>query len=465
MGRLFWKVFLGLATVLIATGLVVGGAVRLYQQAQRNALPYEAPGVPLSTGPIAESMVRQVAGILRHGGPKMLADIMRESPPGRGLHRVLVVDDDGRELLERPLPSGAIDAARSALEAGRAGVARVALANGEDWLAFVASRPPPRHPGMAARFARWRDPTVVPPWVWTLVGVAVSLAFSAALAWYLARPIRVLRRAFDSLADGRLDTRVGPLIGRRSDELADLGRHFDAMAVRVGESIDARRRLLHDVSHELRSPLARMQAAIGLARQRPETSDTMLERIERESERLDALVGEVLTLARLESDAGALRRESVSLSELLRSVVADARFEAEAEGKDIELAIDADPDLEADPELLHRAFENVVRNAIRHSPPGRKAEVTLGSVPGGWVQVRVRDHGPGVAAQDLSRMFEPFRRGEDSPTPGFGLGLAIARRAIERHGGRIEAANCPDGGLAVTMRLAAGTSGAAGAER
>ncbi|MEZ5726937.1 MAG: HAMP domain-containing protein [Burkholderiaceae bacterium] len=137
-------------------------------------------------------------------------------------------------------------------EAGRAGVTRVALANGEDWLAFVVSRPPPRHPGTAARSARWRDPTVVPPWVWTLVGVAVSLAFSAALAWYLARPIRVLRRAFDSLADGRLDTRVGPLIGRRSDELADLGRHFDAMAVRVGESIDARRRLLHDVSHELR---------------------------------------------------------------------------------------------------------------------------------------------------------------------------------------------------------------------
>jgi len=301
-----------------------------------------------------------------------------------------------------------------------------------------------------------RDP--LPPGVGIAIGLLASLGFSALFAWYLTRPIRHLRRAFAEVADGRLETRVAPLMGRRADEIAGLGSDFDLMAERLQKLIASQRRLLHDVSHELRSPLARLQAAIGLARQSPERSAAMLERIEREAQRLDALVGEVLTLARLEAAGRETPAQSVDIGELMQQVVDDARFEARTIGRDVAFPVPQHPRTlkRAHPDWLQRAFENVIRNAVRHTGEGTTVEVTLTDRSDGAALVTVADRGPGVADAEIESIFEPFDRGSRSTAgDGHGLGLAIARRALAAHGGTIAAANRPGGGLVVTMTLPA----------
>jgi two-component system OmpR family sensor kinase len=275
---------------------------------------------------------------------------------------------------------------------------------------------------------------------------------------YVARPVRHLRAAFAALAEGRLETRVGRLIGRRRDEVADLGRDFDRMAQRLQALISSQRSLLHDVSHELRSPLARLSAAIGLARQSPQRLEPMLERIEREAERLDELVGGLLALSRLEAGAegGALAAvESADLMELLEGVVEDADFEARSCGRAVRFSGTGEVTADVRAELLVRAFENVVRNAVRFSGEGGVVEVRAGKdATGDAFVVTVADEGPGVPDADLEAIFVPFYRSRsDSTTTGFGLGLAIARRAVEAHGGTIRAANRQGGGLMVSISL------------
>ncbi|MFT4171224.1 MAG: ATP-binding protein, partial [Rhodocyclaceae bacterium] len=285
--------------------------------------------------------------------------------------------------------------------------------------------------------------------IMAIMAVLAGLGFSAWLARNLARPIDRLRTGFDDLAEGRLDTRIGDDVTRRADELGQLGRDFDNMAQRLGQLVESRDRLLHDVSHELRSPLARLQVAVELARQQPETTPVALDRIERESQRLDALVGQVLTIARMESGAQMVREDYVELNELLRTIADDAAFES-ADGTRIRITGDVHDDIliRGQGELLYRAFENIVRNAMRHTPDGTEVEVAVSRAPDA-VTVRIADHGPGVPEADLRAIFEPFHRGSNSG--GYGLGLAIAQRAVDAHGGRITAVN--DGGLAVSILL------------
>ena len=287
-------------------------------------------------------------------------------------------------------------------------------------------------------------------------GALVSLVFAALLAWYVARPIRNLRAAFEAAADGRLEQRLAPAMGRRRDELADLGRDFDRMAARLKSLMDSQRRLLHDVSHELRSPLARLQAAIGLVRQQPERIDDFVARIERESGRMDTLVSELLTLSRLEAGMAGKLDEAVDLGELLGNVVDDARFEAAARNCQVDLTGSRDVALTGNGELLHRAIENIVRNAVKHAPPGSRVDIDVAQADG-RVIVRVADAGPGVAEADLQAIFAPFFRAgaakpKNSPD-GHGLGLAISQRVVEAHQGTISAANRPTGGLCVTVTL------------
>ena len=297
-------------------------------------------------------------------------------------------------------------------------------------------------------------PSPPPPWLPILAGLFASLAFSALLAWYLAKPIRELRGAFASAAAGDLDVRVAPAMGGRRDELADLGRDFDHMAGRLRDLMDAQRRLLHDVSHEIRSPLARLQAAIGLARQQPESREASLDRIEREAQRLDEMVGELLTLSRLEAGMGDGQKEIIGLTELVGMVVEDARFEAQAQGRKVEFAATAVAALCCQAELLHRAIENVVRNAVKFSPPGGVVAIKAGPVAGDRAAITVSDRGPGVPESDLEAIFIPFYRAESGlRAGGYGLGLAIAKRAVEAHGGSIRAANRVGGGLEVTLTL------------
>jgi len=285
------------------------------------------------------------------------------------------------------------------------------------------------------------------------LGLIGGLFFAAMLAWYLTRPINQLRKGFDRLAQGRLSERLAPIMGNRRDEIADLARDFDLMAQRLEELVASRDRLLHDVSHELRSPLARLQLAIGLARQAPDRTNASLDRIDREAARLDTLVGELLSLARTEH-RGMNGDDYFDLAGVLRSVVEDAQFEARSSDVKIGLsddigAADQVPPLRGDAETVRRAIDNIIRNALRFSPPGQEVDIRY-SFDRNLHSIIVSDRGPGIDASNIDAMFQPFARGADKSS-GFGLGLAIAKRAIELHGGVIEASNRTGGGLLVKL--------------
>jgi signal transduction histidine kinase len=225
------------------------------------------------------------------------------------------------------------------------------------------------------------------------------------------------------------------------------------MVQRIDALLQAQCRLLHDVSHELRSPLARLQVAAALARREPTHAATMLDRVEHETERMDRLVEEILTLARLESEvAAAEASEPIDLAALVEDSVEDARIEAQAQRKSVALQVRAEPRLAGQPPLLQRAIDNVIRNAVQHSPEGGTVEVAVEADASG-AQVTVADRGPGLSDDECRTIFEPFVRGRRSRSEGFGLGLAIAQRATEAHGGRIAARNRPGGGLVVTLQF------------
>ena len=291
------------------------------------------------------------------------------------------------------------------------------------------------------------------PFIPLAAALVASLLFAALLAWYFSRPIRSLRQAFEAASQGDLAPRFAS-VGKRGDELTDLGRDFDRMTARLRSLMDGQRRLLHDVSHEMRSPLARLQAAIGLAHQNPARMASSFQRIERESVRMDKLVDELLTLSRLEAGALAGAGDEIHVGELLHGIVGDAQFEATAQGRSVAARGIADVVLLGQADLLARAIENVVRNAIKHSPEGGTIVVDS-AVDGGTLRIRVLDRGPGVAPQDLLTIFEPFFRssGTEKDVDGHGLGLAIARQVMQQHGGTIGAINRDGGGLCVEIAL------------
>jgi len=305
---------------------------------------------------------------------------------------------------------------------------------------------------------RLPPPPPTPVW-WLVIEFLACLVFSAVLAIYITRPIERLRVGFSGLASGDLTTRLRQSMGRRRDEIADLARDFDVMAERLEQLASSRVRLLHDVSHELRSPLARMSVAMALARQNPERTEEALGRIEADGARLNAIVGDLLSLSRAEADFP--RDDSYfDVFELLEVVCSDVRFEAQPRRVDVELRLVGPPAMRVGtsviagaPELVRRAFENVVRNALRYSPDGAVVSVA-GSVVTAEIIIEVRDRGPGVDPHLLDAIFDPFVKGSDEES-GAGLGLSIARRAIVAHAGRIEALLPPGGGLLVRIALPA----------
>ncbi|HUD97941.1 MAG TPA: ATP-binding protein [Bryobacteraceae bacterium] len=301
-------------------------------------------------------------------------------------------------------------------------------ADGRFWFIFVIPH---------VRLANW----FLRPQHWWMMAVGVFLCYL--LAFYLTYPVRTLQRAVERFGRGDLSARSAT---RRRDELGDLGRTFDRMADRIQTLVDAEHRLLLDISHELRSPLARLRVAVELARS-GENREAHLDRIDKEAERLNSLVGGLLQVTRAEGDPGSLRREPVRLDRLLEKLAADSSLEAAAHGSEVRLVSPPPVTIQGDAELLQRAVENVIRNAIRHAPEATAVEVSLETATDRAV-VRVRDYGPGVPEEALPRIFDAFYRVEsdrDRASGGAGLGLSIARRAVELHQGTIRARNAAPG--------------------
>jgi two-component system OmpR family sensor kinase len=292
------------------------------------------------------------------------------------------------------------------------------------------------------------------PLLW--IGGLGGLLFSAVLAWNLTRPMLQMRQAFGRVAQGDLSVRLFAKMGKRHDELSEVARDFDSMAERLQVLVKAREELLHDVSHELRSPLARLQLAIGLARQNPLNVETSLQRIEHEAGRLDKMIGELLALSRTENDQMP-DEEYFDLYGLVEAVVNDARYEAQLPGVEIELKPETpeqnDYTVKGNAELMRRAIDNVVRNALRFSAREQKVVVSLIQTEG-WLTIEVEDQGPGVEEDKLSSIFDPFVR-VMSPLSGkgYGLGLAITRKVMVAHDGKVEARNATPHGLIISLQV------------
>src|SRR5580704_13919279 len=286
-----------------------------------------------------------------------------------------------------------------------------------------------------------------PQHLW-IIGLVVLLCY--AFAYHLTSPVRRLRAVVENFGHGDLSARSAT---NRKDELGQLARSFNLMADRIQTLLSAERRLLLDISHELRSPLARLGVAVELART-GEDLQAALNRIQKESDRLNALLSLLLQVTRAEGDPASLRRDPVQLDELVQQLVDESTIEASARGCQLQYQAGEPVTVEGDAELLRRAMENVIRNAIRYSPPATAVEISLARRNGTAI-VDVRDRGPGVPEEALPRLFDAFYRVEksrDSSSGGIGLGLSIARRAIELHKGGIRARNAQPG-LEVVMEL------------
>lgn len=297
-----------------------------------------------------------------------------------------------------------------------------------------------------------------------LSAVLTTFPVCFALAWYLSGPIRRLQQATREFSSTRkVPENIGPLLGR-GDEFGDLAREFSRMAGRVQQTLESQRQLLSDVSHELRSPLARLRVALGLAERKPGSDPAYrreLDQMVLECERMDALIGRLLELARLESGAADTETTAFDLCELLRDIKRDTELEARQKNVTLRESLPGSLVMEGVPELLRAAVENVLRNAVRHAPENSEVQIQL-STKDGRRLLSVTDRGPGVSKTQLEKIFEPFYRPQyarERNTGGSGLGLAIARRAVEHHGGRIWAENVADGGLRISIGLPADTGG------
>lgn len=306
---------------------------------------------------------------------------------------------------------------------------------------------------------RLRQPVLPRPDAYSPGRLVVSILIAGMvcylLALYLTSPVKKLQSTVKAFAEGNLEARVSPQLGNRGDELANLGREFDHMAERIEGLISSQKRLLADISHELRSPLARLTVALELARKWADgRAVTALDRIEQETERVNQLVGQLLTLTKLESGAERVPPEIVVLEDLVHQVIDDADYEAKPLHKSVKSEELEHCRVRGSADLLRSAVENVVRNAVRYTNEGTSVDVSLR-----WhmdtAVLSVRDHGPGVPEAELQHIFEPFYRvseARDRASGGVGLGLSIADRTVKLHGGTIRAENARDG-LVVTIEL------------
>jgi two-component system, OmpR family, sensor histidine kinase CpxA len=317
----------------------------------------------------------------------------------------------------------------------------------------VGKRAPPRFMGSFKR----QNPMLI---------LAISLAISAILCLWFARslvnPIEQLQEASKQMATGNLTIRVGSA-SKRHDEIGRLGRDFNHMSEQVERLMGSQKRLLADISHELRSPLARLQLSIGILQQQSEDLSnkpiessflhSSLARIEKEAGQIEKMISQVLTLSRLDNPQSMMQKDILDIQSLLDPIISDARFEAQEQNKEVSFSATKNYTVEGDSQMLSSAIENVLRNAIYYATKQVKLEL---SQQERYLKIVIFDDGKGIEQEQLSRVFEPFYReslARDRASGGVGLGLAIAQQAITQHSGSIQAQNIPSSGLQVTILL------------
>jgi len=453
MNSLYWRIFLSfwlaLALILVGTVSVVvnGEQQRRFAQAWvlRSELYGQATEAFETAGP--DGLRAWLSGIKR---PELST-------------RTFILDSSGKEMLGRSIPDSVRDAPRDSRRmadsnihgmANIRGIGGPLVLVGPDGKTFQVIIGPLRSgPHL---FGELESPAVSTATLF--IALVVSAAVCFFLARYLVAPVDQLRRATRQIASGDLDVRVSPKLKGRQDELGLLASDLDTMSERVRNLLELKQQLLRDVSHELRSPLARLQLALSLARRQENTGvERHLARIACEADRLEELIARTLKLARLERPMQGLESVAVDLAELLTNIVGDVGIEAEAHGSTVALQTLSRLHVNGDPELLRSALENVIRNAVRYGPPGSRVEIEA-TRSDSQIDVMVRDSGPGVPEKDLELIFEPFYRvdaARNRAVGGDGLGLAIAARAVGIHGGRIQARNLEAGGLVVQLTLPA----------
>lgn len=423
-GRLFWKILLGFWLTIVVVSQLLWLGFRAERERPEERLAQQ----------LASQHLEMAAAVLAQGGMPAVTALMKAMPAGARL-QIAPLYPGGEAL-----PPGAAPVLTRTVAAADGHGYLLRASPDPDWLA----RGP--EPGPLS----WLN--IPPPMLW--IGGLGGLLFSILFAWHLTRPMNALRRSFGQVARGELGVRLLPALRWRRDELTEVARDFDLMVERLQQLVDGREQLLHDVSHELRSPLARIQMAIGLAEQNPDKANDSLARIRLETERMDRMIGELLTLSRAEQGHG-LEQGHYDLLALVETLLQDARFEAQQSGVQIALSQAQGETwlLLGQAELVRRAVENVVRNALRFSQPGQTVSVQLTRL-GHEVQLAIADQGPGVEEGKLAGIFDPFVRiGSARAGKGYGLGLAIARKAVTLQGGSIEAHNRPQGGLLITITL------------
>lgn len=453
MRTLFFKIFLwfwlAMAALIVAVIITVATT-------QNEPI---GPGMRDTASNAVTIYAQSAAEIFERGGQSALLAYFNRIERETG-NRAYLFDEQGAELSGRQAGGEFIELAR------RAAASDKAEFNFSGFQMSVAKRESSaggRRVVLASQMRRASmfEPRAKPA-VRALRGLAMLMTTGVVCFWlarYLTSPLARLSETAKRLAGGDLSARTG-LTGARRDEIGDLSRDFDQMAEHIESLMTAQRRLLSDISHELRSPLARLGVALELARQKsgPDAASA-LDRIDREAARLNSMIGQLLTLTKLESGAEVVQQNQVELAELVREVIADADFEARGKLRAVKV-LEIEPAVIAgNDQLLRSAVENVLRNAVRYTPENTAVEISLRRETNGANRaavITVRDHGAGVPADSLDKIFQPFYRVADArerQTGGVGLGLSIVERAVARHGGTATAANAAGGGLIVTLRL------------
>jgi two-component system sensor histidine kinase CpxA len=450
--KLFWKIFLSFWLALIIFTGTLMFAASSYLEHIRTQQDIGSVRMRLS------EYLDQAQAIAERKGMQGLREWLEHLDRSEAIP-IFLIDEAGQDLLGREIPPDII--ARLERRRGHAGrVERKRHRHAEPILLADGStyHMAPDFQSITLLRVLQRPRVIALP---VTIAALISLLGCMLLSRYLTLPLERLRRATQHIAAGDLAQRVVPSMGARQDEIADLASAFDRMAERLERAFNAQRQLLSDASHELRSPLARLQVALELARQRSRgDAEEELDRIELEIERLNALIGQLLEFSRLEAGVDAAHIQLVDVREILEGVIADAQFEAESKGCKANLCESFEALVNANALLLRSAIENVIRNAVKYTKPGTAVEISMlkdtakPDKPG--IIIRVRDHGPGVPEEMLPHLFEPFVRVEaarDRSSGGHGLGLAIADRAVGLYGGGIAARNEGDEGLSVLIRL------------